>query len=346
VSGTLTVTPNFAPTITNFQIETNEGSNFVFSYEIFKQHFFGYPGDLIVSIKIVHPPVNGDLFWSGKKIVSGDQIGIVNGNLNEFSYSPSANFNGTDAVTWNVFDGMFAATTDAVISIKVRPVNDPPVLTNIESEPILYALGDQPISISNKLILNDIDNVSMFGARIALTEDYKNGDLLSLDATSNPRILSTFDPAKGELVLSGKDSKSNYESALHNVKFSSPISGDTALLNKKVTIVVNDSIDDSNVVSRMIKITKVFPELSLVNAFTPNSDGVDDFWDFVNLEFYTEIRIAVFDQNGMQVFDCDDKDCKWDGKIKGKELPAGPYFYSIDLDSGKRTYRGIVTILK
>ena len=90
----------------------------------------------------------------------------------------------------------------------------------------------------------------------------------------------------------------------------------------------------------------MFPELSLVNAFTPNSDGVNDYWDFVNLQFYSEINIAVFDQNGVRVFDCKEKNCKWDGRIGGKELPVGPYFYNIDLDSGKRKYRGTVTILK
>ncbi len=109
---------------------------------------------------------------------------------------------------------------------------------------------------------------------------------------------------------------------------------------------MNDSIADSNAPSRIIRITKVFTELSIVNAFTPNSDGVNDFWDFVNLQFYTEIKIAVYDQNGIRVFDCVNQDCKWDGKIKGKELPVGPYFYNIDLDSGKRTYHGTVTILK
>ena len=109
---------------------------------------------------------------------------------------------------------------------------------------------------------------------------------------------------------------------------------------------MRDSSHDSNVASRIIRITNQFPELSIVNAFTPNSDKVNDDWDFVNLQFYKEIKIAVFDENGSRVFDCGDKACKWDGKNKGRDLPAGPYFYSINLNGGKRTYRGTVTILK
>ncbi len=346
VSGTLSVLSSFAPGINNFQIATNEDSEFVFEYETFNQHFLGYPGDSILSLKIIQPPVNGDLFWLGKKIVSGDQISILHGNLRDFSYMPNPNYNGPDAVTWNVFDGTFSAATDALISITVIPVNDAPVLTNMETEPVLYSLGDAPVAVTTKILLSDIDNGFMFSARIALTENYKKGDLLSLEGGSNPNIASTFDAVKGELQLAGKDSKSNYETALHNVLFSSSISGDSALSAKKVSITVNDSIDDSNVASRIVRITNVFPELSIVNAFTPNNDGVNDYWDFINLQFYTEIKIAVFDQNGIRVFDCHDRDCKWDGKIKGNALPAGPYFYRIDLDSGKRTYQGTVTILK
>jgi len=152
---------------------------------------------------------------------------------------------------------------------------------------------------------------------------------------------------KGELLLSGRDSKANYETALHQVLFSRSVTEDTTRSTRTVALSVNDSIDDSNVVSRIIQITtEVVPEVSLVNAFTPNNDGVDDYWDFINLQFYTKIEISVFDQNGIRVFDCGDPDCKWDGKNKGRELPAGPYFYTINLDSGTRTYRGTVTILK
>ena len=346
VSGVLSIVTSLPPTIRDFKIETKEDGEFIFDYAIFNEHFSAYAGDSIVSIKIVQPPANGYLFWQGKKIEPGDEITVTHGNLNDFRYSPNSNYTGPDEVTWNIFDGMSTAMADAVISITVIPVNHPPVLANMETGALLYDRGDKPTPITKMVMLNDADNGFMFGARIALTENYKNGDLLALDGTSNPNITSTFDPSKGELVLSGKDSRSNYETALHNVLFSSPISGDTSRSIKQVVIVVKDSINDSNLASRIIEITNEFPELSIVNAFTPNSDKVNDYWDFVNLQFYKEIKIAVFDQNGTRVFDCGDKDCKWDGKIKGNELPAGSYFYNINLESGKRTYRGTVTILK
>jgi len=89
-----------------------------------------------------------------------------------------------------------------------------------------------------------------------------------------------------------------------------------------------------------------------VDAFTPNGDGVNDFWDFVDeknvngLDFYSNITISVFDRNGTKVYNCESKDCKWDGNSNGRALPPGPYFYTIYLNGGKRKYQGTVTILK
>jgi len=227
-----------------------------------------------------------------------------------------------------------------------NPLNQPPILTNIESGLLLYDLGDTPIPISNELIVSDVDDSFMSSARITLMENYKKGDLLTWVRTVGSAIIPAFNAEKGELLLTGKDSKSNYETALHHILFSRPISGDTAQSVRIVAIAVKDSSAESNLATRVIRITNAFPELSIVNAFTPNSDKVNDNWDFVNLQFYKEINISVVDQNGIRVFDCSDKACLWDGKNKGNELPAGPYFYTINLDRGKRTYHGTVTLLK
>jgi len=78
----------------------------------------------------------------------------------------------------------------------------------------------------------------------------------------------------------------------------------------------------------------------------PNGDGVNDVWDILNLQFYTKINISIYAPGGVRVFDCSNQDCTWDGKFNGKELKPGPYFYTIDLNDGKRRYQGSVTILK
>ena len=194
-------------------------------------------------------------------------------------------------------------------------------------------------------MVSDVDNNFIHAAKIQISENFKSGDRLSIGFNISERIIPTFNATIGELVLTGKDTKSNYEAALTQVAFFSPVAAEAD--DKKISITVNDSTSNSNVASRIVHITEVFPELKIVNSFTPNNDGVNDVWEFDGtLATYTKINIAIFDRDGVKVFGCTDKNCVWDGRHNGKELPAGSYLYSIELNNGKRRYQGTVTILK
>jgi gliding motility-associated-like protein len=130
------------------------------------------------------------------------------------------------------------------------------------------------------------------------------------------------------------------------VTFSTSVNSDAVVSDKNIDIIARDSVADSNLASRTISISQVFPELDLVNAFTPNGDGVNDEWDILNMEYYNNISVGIFNTDGVKVFECKSQACKWDGTYKNKPQPPGTYFYTIDLNDGRRTYRGTVTILK
>ncbi|MFM9840233.1 MAG: MBG domain-containing protein, partial [Cyclobacteriaceae bacterium] len=348
-AGALLITSSKPPTIKNFVVPTAEDTPFIFNNSTFTNPtvFSSDPGDKIVNVKIVTTPTRGKLYSLGNQVASGNTIKVVNGVLEDIKYIPDTNYNGPDNFTWNIFNGVFSAVADAQASINVTPVNDPPILSDLETIPLNYSPGDPPKKITEKLILNDIDNSFMFSATITITENKSSGDELELlSSIDNQKIKPSFDKVKGQLTLLGKDSKSNYESALKNVLFSSSVSSNTELQSKIISIVVNDSVANSNAVTRTIQITEVFLDLDIFNSFTPNNDGVNDVWYFERLKAYSQIAISVFDRNGAKVFDCTTNDCKWDGKVGGKELPSGPYMYTIDLNGGKRKYQGTVTILR
>ncbi len=346
VQGTLTITPNFPPTLTSFSIETPEDVPYTFTYTTFGDNFSSFAGSPIQYVKVISLPAQGTLLWKGTAVTAGAEIMVESGALNNFIYQPKAEFSGTDSFIWNAFDGTFSAVQNANVLISVFSVNDPPVLSNIETTPVLYSLGDPAIPVSTSILISDIDNANMFSATISIVENFTNGDQLSYRPASVSPITAAYNAATGILELTGKDTRTNYEAALAKVFFNSPVTGDAVISNKRITFVVRDSLDDSNIVSRIVSITEVFPEVSIVNAFTPNGDGVNDYWDFVDLDFYSEIEIRVFDRNNSLVFHCQEVDCKWDGKKNGMELPAGPYFYTIFLNGGKRKYQGTVTILR
>ncbi len=347
-NGTLTVILDNAPVAKNFQVETDEDVQFNFGLALFENNRTDDPNGKIFYVKVVTLPQNGILFRGSTRVVAGDEIQVDEDELSEpLVYQPNSNYSGDDAFNWNLFDGSFLSANNATITIKIAPVNDAPVLSNIEPSSLSYSLGDAAIPVSESLIINDVDDNFIFSASILIASNFTDGDQLSVaGGLGDANIEASYDPFGGELTLTGKESRSVYQSILTKVTFSSPVSGDATISEKDVTFIVRDSTADSNVASRKIEITEVFPELDIVNSFTPNGDDVNDYWDILNLESYTSINIFVFNQDGGKVFECHEPNCLWDGTNKGTPLPAGPYMYTIDVNNGKRKYKGTVNILK
>ncbi|MBX2916007.1 MAG: gliding motility-associated C-terminal domain-containing protein [Cyclobacteriaceae bacterium] len=346
VQGTLTVTPNFPPQLTNFNLETQEDTPITFTYNHFGSNFQSFSGSPIVYLKIISLPVNGVLSWNGTPVTTGAEITTTGNLLQNLVYTPASNFNGSDSFKWNAFEGAFLANQDATVTIIIKKVNDPPVLSNIETTSLQYSLGDPAVSVTSSLVINDVDDNFLYAARVSISENFTHGDLLAVETGASPLIIINYNTETGVLDLTGRDTRANYQTALTKVLFSSPVTGAAEISDKRISFSVKDSVDMSNTMSRVISITEIFPEVVIYNAFTPNGDGNNDVWDFDNLDFYSDVNISVFDKNGTRVFECKTNNCAWDGKVNGKELPPGPYFYTMYLNGGKRKYQGTVTILR
>src|SRR5213075_122034 len=73
--------------------------------------------------------VDGDPLTS--ILVTGPTHGVLTLNTNgSFTYTPVLNYNGPDSFTYKANDGQADSPTNAVVSITVTPVNDPPVAVN------------------------------------------------------------------------------------------------------------------------------------------------------------------------------------------------------------------------
>lgn len=83
----------------------------------------------------------------------------------------------------------------------------------------------------------------------------------------------------------------------------------------------------------------------IANTFTPNNDGVNDKWVIKGIENYTESLIKVYSRDGALVYQSKGYSTPFDGTINGKELPAGAYYYIIDL-KGCKPISGNVTIIR
>jgi gliding motility-associated-like protein len=344
-AGELAILLDGPPVAKNFQVETDEDNAYVFNLAVFKANVTDEPGANITFIKVVTLPQHGALLRGNAQVVSGDNIAVTNGVLESLRYVPNSNYVGTDNFNWNLSDGNFTSASNGTVSLRIKPVNDPPVLTNIEPDAILYSPGDPELQLTKSIIVNDIDDSYVQSATVSISSNYTNGDLLSVAGIST-KITASFDAQKGELNLTGYDIRGNYETALRKVMFTSSVNASATISDKNIRFVVRDSVATSNAATRVVSITEVLPELDIVNAFTPNGDGVNDKWDVLNLQSYSEIDIRVFDSHGNLVFKCIENVCEWDGTFKERALPAGPYLYSINLNNGKRKYTGMVMILK
>ena len=75
---------------------------------------------------------------------------------------------------------------------------------------------------------------------------------------------------------------------------------------------------------------RVYNKLNVFNTFTPNGDGVNDFWNITNLTTYPNAVINVYDRQGQKVYTSKGYSTPWDGMYAGAKLPTGTYYYIID----------------
>lgn len=65
------------------------------------------------------------------------------------------------------------------------------------------------------------------------------------------------------------------------------------------------------------------------NAFSPNSDGRNDYFNLVTQNPVDNLTILVYNRWGENVFTGDNEHPKWDGRYRGRDCDVGSYYYQI-----------------
>jgi len=91
---------------------------------------------------------------------------------------------------------------------------------------------------------------------------------------------------------------------------------------------------------------KAYQALYIPNAFTPDGNGINDTWYIPALAAYEQHELYVLNRYGEIVFQSKGLMRRWDGKYKGKDLPAGAYTYFLDLKQGFGSVKGSVLIIR
>ncbi|TKB99007.1 PKD domain-containing protein [Pedobacter cryophilus] len=104
------------------------------------------------------------------------------------------------------------------------------------------------------------------------------------------------------------------------------------------------SADGCIVIARVNVNVADFPDIP--NTFTPNNDAVNDTWNIKYLDTYVNAKVSIFNRFGNEVFSSNGYPIPWDGKLKGKDVPVGVYYYVIDPRNGNDKFSGSVTVIR
>ena len=78
--------------------------------------------------------------------------------------------------------------------------------------------------------------------------------------------------------------------------------------------------------------------------FTPNADGVNDYWQLKSAFSEPDLDIQIYDRYGKLLVAFSGSSTGWDGTFGGQRLPANDYWYKIYRPNNQRTYVGHFTL--
>jgi gliding motility-associated-like protein len=139
--------------------------------------------------------------------------------------------------------------------------------------------------------------------------DYTAGVTVSDNCTDSADFTITQSPAPGTIA-----------------------NGSSGLVTVTVTVTGPDGFQSVCYTDLVVECTE---ELTIPNGFSPNGDGINDFFVIEGIEAYPNNNIKIFNRWGNLVYQRDRYQNDWDGTASsgtavvgaGERLPPGTYFY-------------------
>lgn len=128
-------------------------------------------------------------------------------------------------------------------------------------------------------------------------------------------------------VLVNFSGTGNYEFSLDGIKFQdSPYFSGVASGN--YTVYMRDKFGCGDTSTKITIVN--FPKF-----FTPNNDGINEFWTIASLKEQPNATVHIFDRFGKLIIQFKGNAKGWDGKLNSKDLPSSDYWFLATLEDGK-----------
>jgi gliding motility-associated-like protein len=240
-------------------------------------------------------------------------------------YIPGRDYSGTDVIEYQVCDnGTPSACTTGIINITIISaveLNNAPEINTVEKSTIQ----------KKSFIFSRNDFISKYS-------DSDNDTLVKIQITSLP--------LSGTLKINGIEADAGDEvlwKDINKLEFipDPAFSGETSFRWKAF-----DGTEFSASADVIITVTP--EELFIPEGFSPNGDGMNDFFIIKGVDTYN-VSFQVYNRWGNMVYEKKGYKNDWDGisnsgLLLGTKLPDGTYFYVINFNNGEKAKVGYITI--
>jgi gliding motility-associated-like protein len=107
--------------------------------------------------------------------------------------------------------------------------------------------------------------------------------------------------------------------------------------------------NDSTIATDAILI-QIFPgdlsELGAHKIFSPDGNGIDDYWEIDNLDMISGCQLTIFNRFGLKVYESNNYQNEWGGTFNGSSLPDGDYYFIIKCGDGSDDTSGGIRIIR
>ncbi|PQJ74639.1 T9SS type B sorting domain-containing protein [Polaribacter gangjinensis] len=194
---------------------------------------------------------------------------------------------------------------------------------------------------SNGVIIRSTRNFVLSAVGEFSLTVYKTENNLECSNTKTFRVVNPNPPEFSEILVNTEDEtnniidvlingNSNYEFSLDNINFSG--NGNSYTFSNVAAGLQTIFVRDVNSCEQQIQ--RTVSVIGYNKYFTPNGDGINDFWNIKGLDSnsFKSINVSIFDRYGKVIHSITDfTSLGWDGSFNGKNLPENNYWFKSEI---------------
>jgi gliding motility-associated-like protein/uncharacterized repeat protein (TIGR01451 family) len=233
---------------------------------------------------------------------------------------------------------------EMIVSVSYTDANGCSGVASADLEVNVASCSDITITKSVNIVAPNINENVIF--TITVTNEGKSqfGDIIvseilpdGYEYVNATVSIGTYDAATGIWSIPELEEG---EAAVMNIEAQVQFGGNY----ENIVYILDSSPRDSNLENNEARATLVPSCLTVYNEFSPNGDGLNDNFRIDCIEFYPNNSIEIFNRYGSPVYKkagyANDFDgtANVDGVVRrGELLPAGTYFYVLEIDGEAKT---------